>query len=55
MRLTLLCLLPGLFAECAKPPIPVSVPFVAQFDSESLRCAERSGGPHFVIPEIGFA
>lgn len=45
MRLTLLCLLTGLIAACAKPPISVSVPFVAQFDSKSLGCAERNGDP----------
>lgn len=45
MRLTLLCLLSGLLVACAKPPIPVSIPFVAQFNSESLGCAERSGDP----------
>jgi len=43
MRLTVLCLLPGLFAACAKPPVPVSVPFVAKFGSGSLNCEERAG------------
>lgn len=43
MRVTMLCLLFGSFAACTKPPIPVSVPFVAQFGSESLGCEERSG------------
>jgi uncharacterized repeat protein (TIGR04052 family) len=43
MRPTLLCLLIGLFAACAKPPIVVSIPFTAQFGAESLTCAEQNG------------
>lgn len=43
MRPTLLCLLIGLFAACAKPPIVVSIPFAAQFGAESLTCAEQNG------------
>lgn len=43
MRLTALFLLLGFVASCAKPPIPVSIPFVAKFGSASLGCEERNG------------
>ena len=42
VRLTLLSCLIGLLVACARPSVPVSIPFVAQFGSEPLGCGEQS-------------